>query len=176
MKKTAITLSAALLGAGLAGTALAQMTQPAPGSMPVTPSVPSNDPPPARTLPAPAPAPAPAPTGDRATAPGVTTPATRPADMDKLIGTDIKSTDDETVGEIKAVQIGPSGEVRKVIVGVGGFLGMGERDVAVAWSDLQVMDGGNTVTTTMTKEQLKALPEYRYSDPAHRGKVFRSAG
>jgi hypothetical protein len=172
MKKTAITLSAALLGAGLAGTALAQMSQPAPGSMPVTPSVPSNDPPPARTLPAPAPAP----TGDRATAPGLTAPATRQTDMDKLIGTDIKSTDDETVGEIKAVQIGPSGEVRKVIVGVGGFLGMGERDVAVAWSDLQVMDGGNIITTTMTKEQLKALPEYRYSDPAHRGKVFRTAG
>ena len=172
MKKTAITLSAALLSAGLAGTALAQMTQPAPGNAPVTPSVPSNDPPPARTLPAPAPAPA----DERATAPGTTTPATQQADMGKLIGTDVKGTDDKSIGEIKAVHIGPNGQVSNVIVGVGGFLGMGEREVAVAWSDLEVLDGGNTVTTTMTKEQLKALPEYRYSDPAHRGKVFRTAG
>lgn len=169
MRKTTITLSAALLSAGLAGTALAQTTPPAPGN---TTPAPGTEAPQTRTMPAPMPAPA----EQGATGPSVTAPATQQADMGKLIGADIKSADDKTVGEIKAIQIGPSGEVSNVIVGVGGFLGMGEREVAVAWTDLDVMDGGETVTTNMTKDQLKALPEYRYADPAQRGKVFRDAG
>ncbi len=70
---------------------------------------------------------------------------------DKLIGRNIKNTQNETIGEIKSVMLNQGGSVDSVIVGVGGFLGMGEREVALGWKDLNVSDNGEKVTTTMTK-------------------------
>jgi sporulation protein YlmC with PRC-barrel domain len=91
---------------------------------------------------------------------------------DKLIGRDIQNTQNETIGEIKSVMINQSGTVDSVIVGVGGFLGMGEREVALGWKDLNVTNNGEKVTTALSKDQLKALPEYKYADAKQRGTVF----
>lgn len=93
---------------------------------------------------------------------------------DKLIGRSIQSAQNETIGEIKSVMLNQSGSVDSVIVGVGGFLGMGEREVALGWKDMKVSDNGEKVTTSMTKDQLKALPEYTYADTKQRGAVFSS--
>ena len=97
------------------------------------------------------------------------------AQAQELIGADVKNAQNETIGEIESVHLDQSGTVSNVIVSVGGFLGLGSRDVALSWSDLEVADGGQSVTTTMTKEQLKNLPEYQYSDSSQRGKVFSGA-
>lgn len=94
------------------------------------------------------------------------------ADAKKLIGRNIKNANNDTVGEIKSVFLDKDGKVQTVIVGVGGFLGMGEREVALAWSDLQVSNNGEQVMVNMTKDQLKGLPEYKYRDPKYRGTVF----
>jgi sporulation protein YlmC with PRC-barrel domain len=91
---------------------------------------------------------------------------------DKLIGRNIQNTQNETIGEIKSVMLNQSGSVDSVIVGVGGFLGVGEREVALGWKDLNVSDNGEKVTTAMTKDQLKALPEYKYANNSERGTVF----
>jgi sporulation protein YlmC with PRC-barrel domain len=93
---------------------------------------------------------------------------------EKLIGTNIKNAQNETVGEVKSVALGQDGKAEAVIVSVGGFLGVGEREVAIAWKDLTIADGGNVVTIKMTKDQLAALPEYKYLNTADRGTVFRS--
>ena len=93
---------------------------------------------------------------------------------DKLIGRNIQNAQNETIGEIKSVVLNQSGSVDNVIVGVGGFLGVGEREVALGWKDLNVSDNGEKVTTSMTKDQLKALPEYKYADAKQRGTVFAS--
>ena len=58
------------------------------------------------------------------------------ADAKKLIGRDIKNADGDTIGEIKSVYISSGGTVDSVMVGVGGFLGVGEREVQLAWKDL----------------------------------------
>jgi sporulation protein YlmC with PRC-barrel domain len=127
--------------------------------------------------------PAPAPTAPSVTTPGAvkapvanaTDPAVIPggqADAKKLIGRNIKNANNDTVGEIKSVFLDKDGKVQTVIVGVGGFLGMGEREVALAWSDLQVSNNGEQVMVNMTKDQLKGLPEYKYTDPKYRGTVF----
>ncbi len=97
------------------------------------------------------------------------------AQAQELIGADVKNAENETIGEIESVHLDQSGMVSNVIVSIGGFLGLGSRDVALSWNDLQVADGGQSVTTTMTKEELKALPEYQYSDSSQRGKVFSGA-
>ena len=64
------------------------------------------------------------------------------ADAKKLIGRNVKNPQDETVGEIESVYINADGKVDSVILGVGGFLGVGERHVRVAWKDLRISDNG----------------------------------
>src|SRR5690606_23965922 len=101
--------------------------------------------------------------------------ATAPAgtvDSRELIGRNIVNAQNDTVGEIEAVAMGADGKVRNVIVGVGGFLGMGERLVAIDWNQLQIQDGGKRVVLNTTKDQLKAMPEYRYGEGQRRGSVF----
>ncbi len=98
------------------------------------------------------------------------------AQAQELLGADVKNAQNETIGEVEAVQVDSSGMVSNIIVSVGGFLGIGSRDVALSWNDLQVADNGQAITTTMTKEQLKNMPEYQYSDSAQKGKVFSAGG
>ena len=98
------------------------------------------------------------------------------ADARKLIGRNIKNAQNETIGEIKSVHLDPNGKVDGVLVGVGGFLGMGEREVLLGWRDLQIDANGEIVRVNMTKDQLKAMPPYSYRDPNLRGTVFTDRG
>ena len=98
------------------------------------------------------------------------------ADTRKLIGRNIKNADGETIGEIKSIYINKDGRVDSVMVGVGGFLGVGDREVRIAWSDLKITDNGENVVVNMTKDQLKAKPEYRYKNETWRGQVFTDTG
>lgn len=98
------------------------------------------------------------------------------ADTRKLIGRNIKNAQDETIGEIKSIYIDKEGKVDSVMVSVGGFLGVGDREVRIAWSDLQVMNNGEKVVVNMTKEELKARPEYKYSNESYRGHLFTDSG
>ena len=91
-------------------------------------------------------------------------------DLKKLIGRSV-SNGRETVGDINSVITDKAGKVRYVVVGVGGFLGMGEREVALAWNELTISTDGEKVTANVTKEQLKALPAYRFADSPRRGTV-----
>lgn len=94
------------------------------------------------------------------------------AEAGKLIGQSVETPAGERIGEVEAVNIGTDGKVTNVIVGVGGFLGVGERDVALGWKDLQVTENGGKVVANLTKTRLEALEAYKYSDPKHRGTVF----
>lgn len=89
-------------------------------------------------------------------------------DGEKLIGRNIKNPDGDTIGEVSSVLIGRDGKIEAVIVGVGGFLGIGQRDVAIDWDELEIRDNGQTVLASMTKDQLKALPEFRYAEDVNR--------
>lgn len=98
------------------------------------------------------------------------------AQAQELLGADVKNTQNETIGEVEAVQVDSSGMVSNIIVSVGGFLGIGSRDVALSWNDLKVAENGQSVVTTMSKDQLKNMPEFQYSDSAQKGKVFSGSG
>jgi hypothetical protein len=55
----------------------------------------------------------------------------------KLIGLNVYNNDNEKIGDIKQLMVNKSGQIDTVVIGVGGFLGMGERDVAVKFSELK---------------------------------------
>lgn len=110
------------------------------------------------------------------TNPQATAPSPTSMQVDRLVGKAVRNPEGDKIGDIEAVYVTPSGQIDTVIIGVGGFLGMGERDVAVKWSNLKVTDNGDKITAAMTKDSLKALPEYTYKDRTYRGKVFSDAG
>jgi len=83
-------------------------------------------------------------------------------DAAKLIGRTVVNANGDTVGKIDSVVIDQSGKVRYAIVGVGGFLGIGKKDVALAWDELTISENGEKVTTNVTKDQLSALPEHKF--------------
>lgn len=119
----------------------------------------------------------------------------------KLMGLDVYNEGNEKLGDINELILDRNGKVNAVVIGVGGFLGMGEHDIAVSMDKLKFVEepartsstapatttretttGAATTTTTTarssnandwtpdhavmsgTKEQLKAMPQFKYSD------------
>jgi sporulation protein YlmC with PRC-barrel domain len=84
----------------------------------------------------------------------------------KLIGTAVKNNAGETIGDINDVLLSKDGQARAVVIGVGGFLGVGEREVAVDFKSLQVNQdsgGTNVVMLNATKDALKNAPVWQWS-------------
>lgn len=82
---------------------------------------------------------------------------------DNLVGTTVYGAEDANVGEIGDVVLSPDGNVDAVIIDVGGFLGIGSKQVAVGMDNLSFMtdqDGTKYLYTQFTKEQLEAQPAY----------------
>jgi len=71
---------------------------------------------------------------------------------------------DNKIGEIMDVLVQPNGQTAALIIGVGGFLGAGEKDVAVPFSSVKHTVKDNKVYLTMdaTKDALKAAPGFKY--------------
>jgi hypothetical protein len=116
----------------------------------------------------------------------------------KLIGLNVFNNQNEKIGDINELVVGKDGKIAFAIVGVGGFLGMGEHDIAVPLDKLKFVEDavrpsnttsaktettpartdGNAKSTSATsydwvpdhavmsgtKEELKALPEFKYSN------------
>jgi sporulation protein YlmC with PRC-barrel domain len=93
-------------------------------------------------------------------------------DAEKLIGRTIENANGDNVGEVESVVIDQDGKVRYIIVGVGGFLGIGEKNVALEWEDLTISENGEKVVTAATKDQLAALPEHKFPETVKPGSVY----
>jgi hypothetical protein len=55
----------------------------------------------------------------------------------KIIGLNVYNDQNEKIGSIKDLMLDKSGNIASAVLGVGGFLGMGERDVAVKFADIK---------------------------------------
>ena len=68
------------------------------------------------------------------------------------------------IGEIDDVLLSPDGKVAALIIGVGGFLGMGEKHVAVPFSAVKhtSKDGRISLTLDTTRNALEAAPGLKY--------------
>lgn len=87
---------------------------------------------------------------------------------DRLIGAKVKGGDGKIIGDIEDLIISNDNQLVGAIMGVGGFLGVGEKKVAVAIRalDLETADGKINVTMpSATKEVLTAAPAYKRVNP-----------
>ena len=75
-----------------------------------------------------------------------------------LDGAAVYDSTGERIGELDDILMGSDGTSMAASLDVGGFLGIGERDVAVPVTDLTPSDDGFTVN--LSREQLEALPEF----------------
>jgi hypothetical protein len=82
---------------------------------------------------------------------------------DDLIGTEVRNPQDEKVGKIEDLVLDSDMKVVGVVVSVGGFLGMGKHDVALTREQVKISTKGDeqVATVSMTKDQLKAAPEFK---------------
>ncbi|HEY9038855.1 MAG TPA: PRC-barrel domain-containing protein [Roseovarius sp.] len=83
---------------------------------------------------------------------------------EQLEGAYVYGANDESVGEIDRLVLGEDGKVSHVVINVGGFLGLGEKPVAVTFDELQILqeqDGEDVrIYIDSTQERLEAQPEY----------------
>jgi hypothetical protein len=84
-----------------------------------------------------------------------------------LIGETVLTPNNEAIGEITDLVTNEHGKVVAVLVGAGGFLGIGQKDVAIRFEDIKVSRDENndlTVTANVTKEMIAQAPDYKTLD------------
>ena len=117
----------------------------------------------------------------------------RPVGVLEIQGHDVIGPDNAQVGDVNDVLFDKSGKILALIVGVGGFLGIGEKNVAIDMSAFQVVPastgsaparrgaGGSDDPTNVklkvswTKDQLKNAPDFQYYKPAATPATHESA-
>ncbi|ABD87721.1 PRC-barrel domain-containing protein [Rhodopseudomonas palustris] len=55
----------------------------------------------------------------------------------KLIGINVYNSNNESLGEISELLVDQSGKIQAAVIGVGGFLGMGERNIAIPFEKIK---------------------------------------
>ena len=89
-------------------------------------------------------------------------------DAHSVLGRDVRSPADEDMGRIGDVIVDRAGQVRAAVIDFGGFLGVGSRKIVVDWNALhfgQIANKGESITLELTKDQVKAAPEYKEDAP-----------
>ncbi|ULR43346.1 PRC-barrel domain-containing protein [Rhizobium sp. K102] len=110
-------------------------------------------------------APAAAPSTDVAEGSYLTEQAADQISANTYIGQSVYNPNNESIGSINDLILKKDGGIVAAIVGVGGFLGIGEKNVAVPMDKIAIaqntQDGSLKLTTTETAESLKAAPEFK---------------
>ncbi len=87
----------------------------------------------------------------------------------KFKGTDVIGTDEQKIGDVTDVLFANDGRIDAYVISVGGFLGVGAKDVALAPSSFQVIKGVNggydKLKLSMSKEQLKQAQNFEPYQP-----------
>lgn len=139
------------VGGLMIGAAVAQMA-PTPADRPT---------PPAATTPAPAPSATSTTTAPARSAQVVNTQRADQWLASNFRGTDVLGSDNEKIGDVSDILFDKTGKIEAFVVSVGGFLGMGAKDVAMAPSAFEVVTGDKSkseadkLKVSMNKDQLK---------------------
>ncbi len=85
----------------------------------------------------------------------------------KLVGAGVYGADNTKIGDVNDVLIGSDGNVRAIVIGVGGFLGVGEKDIAIPFNGLSVQRKAGSasidkITVGYNKDQLQNAPKFAY--------------
>ncbi|TWA82505.1 sporulation protein YlmC with PRC-barrel domain [Azospirillum brasilense] len=146
-------IAAASVLALMTGTAMAQTTSPTTGS-------PTTGAPTATEMNKSGSAPGSAATGSAA---GLT--GGQMASAENMMGKNVYGSDNEKVGEVEDVILDSNGQARQLVISSGGFLGIGEKQIAVdignaTWDAQQE----RVQLSGMTRDQVKDMAEFEYSD------------
>lgn len=76
-----------------------------------------------------------------------------------LASASVQDDQGNSIGPVHEVVLGSNGKPTAVKVDVGGFLGIGSKVVAIRANKLKFQQDRNILVTTMTKNQIKALPQ-----------------
>jgi hypothetical protein len=101
----------------------------------------------------------------------------------KFKGTDVLGPDNKSIGDVSDILFDKDGKIEAYVVSVGGFLGMGAKDVALAPTSFEVVPGTNNASPklklSMSKDQLKEAQNfepYKAPQAATTGSGAPSAG
>jgi sporulation protein YlmC with PRC-barrel domain len=105
----------------------------------------------------------------------------RAADMraSKLIGADVYNRQNENIGDVEDLIIDNGNNIKAVVLSVGGFLGIGDRHVAVQPGSVLLSeqnDGSPRLVVNTNKEELKNAPEFNLADVDKAGSGAATTG
>lgn len=87
------------------------------------------------------------------------------ASAENLMGKNVYGKDNEKVGEVEDVIIDASGQAKQLVISSGGFLGIGEKQIAVDYNQAQWDQQQNRIHLSgMSRDDVKTMPEFKYSD------------
>lgn len=97
----------------------------------------------------------------------------------QFIGQPVTNETGERIGDINDLLFDKRGQIANVVIGVGGFLGMGEKNVGVPYSSLSITADGNgrrVVTVPLSKERLQAAPDFTPTEKTSYMRAKEQAG
>jgi sporulation protein YlmC with PRC-barrel domain len=89
-------------------------------------------------------------------------------DVQAILGRQVLSSAGEDMGRVIDIVVDRNGQVRAAVIDFGGFLGVGNRRVAIDWNALRFAPTGSKydrITLDLTREQLKDAPDYKDGRP-----------
>jgi hypothetical protein len=80
-----------------------------------------------------------------------------------ILGQKVADPDGKDIGRLVDVLVGDQGQPQAAVIDFGGFMGVGNRKIAVEWSALHFApsDAKHPITLDLTQDQIKAAPEYK---------------
>jgi hypothetical protein len=89
-------------------------------------------------------------------------------DVQGILGRQVLSSAGQDMGRVIDIVVDRGGQVRAAVIDFGGFLGVGNRKVAIDWNSLHFAPTGSKydrITLDLTREQVSAAPEYKDGRP-----------
>ena len=86
-----------------------------------------------------------------------------PGDAEAILGQRVTDPDGKDIGRLVDVLVDANGQPQAAVIDFGGFMGVGNRKIAVVWSSLRFNPGDakRKVALEMTPDQIKTAPEFR---------------
>lgn len=84
-----------------------------------------------------------------------------------MFGAVVQNASGEVIGDINDLVFNPAGQISTVVLGSGGMLGMGEKNVAVPYSALSFKtgpDGGRVIVVALSKDELNLAPAFKATE------------
>jgi hypothetical protein len=107
----------------------------------------------------------PSPSAPAATAQVITTQSASQWLASKFKGTDVMGPNNEKVGDVADILFENDGKIAAYVVGVGGFLGIGSKDIAISPASFQLIPANDKesmkLKLSMTKDELKNVAEFK---------------